>query len=215
MASTVGKKLNLEEQAQTASPGEPVGRGYYVMYVGLGENALRDALNEALQAVGTAIYAQQGDAEGAAEHQHERRIPLPRDIEEALALLEGDGRRNIMNGLHFGPRHLLQELANVGGEALHIAPGALGVEGIEGQRAFAGARYSRDHGHLPEREIERDVFEVILLYAEEPYRGAIFFFRLHQGSSLIVQRGRREGWSRIRRRNCTNSVLSVGLQPTA
>jgi polar amino acid transport system substrate-binding protein len=31
-----------------APTGEPVGKGYYVMYVGLGENALRDALNEAV-----------------------------------------------------------------------------------------------------------------------------------------------------------------------
>ena len=53
--------------------------------------------------------------------------------------------RQAGDGLHVRLLHLVQELAGVGGEALDVAPLALGVEGVEGQAALAGAGGPGDH----------------------------------------------------------------------
>ena len=54
-------------------------------------------------------------------------------------LVDGDGGRKAVDGIHVRLLHLPQKLAGVGGERFHIAALPLGVDGIEGQRAFAGA----------------------------------------------------------------------------
>ena len=54
-------------------------------------------------------------------------------------LLDGDGRAQAVDGIDFGPLHLIQELARIGGKRLHVAALALGVDGVEGERGLAGA----------------------------------------------------------------------------
>ncbi len=54
-------------------------------------------------------------------------------------LLDGDGGAEAVDGIHFGPLHLIQELARVGRERFHVAALAFGVDGVEGERGFAGA----------------------------------------------------------------------------
>ena len=56
------------------------------------------------------------------------------------ALLDGDGGGEAGDGLDVRLLHLLEELAGVGGEALHVAPLAFRVEGVEGEAALARAR---------------------------------------------------------------------------
>ena len=67
---------------------------------------------------------------------------------ERGALLDGDGRGQPRHRLHLRLLHLVQELARVGGEALHVAPLPLRVEGVEGEAALAGAGRAGDH-HQP------------------------------------------------------------------
>jgi hypothetical protein len=54
-----------------------------------------------------------------------------------------------------------QELPRVGGQRLDVAPLALGVDGVEGQRRLARAGQAGDHDQLVPREVEIDVLEVV------------------------------------------------------
>ena len=54
-------------------------------------------------------------------------------------LLDGDGRRESLDGIHVGPLHLVEELAGVSGKRFHIPALALRINGVESQRRFAGA----------------------------------------------------------------------------
>ena len=54
-------------------------------------------------------------------------------------LLDGDRRRQALDQVDVGLLHQLQELARVGGERLDVAPLALGVEGVEGERGLSRA----------------------------------------------------------------------------
>ena len=49
-------------------------------------------------------------------------------------LLDGDRRRKPLDGVHFGPLHLIEELPGVGGKRLDVAPLALGIDGVKRQR---------------------------------------------------------------------------------
>src|SRR5207245_10728796 len=50
-------------------------------------------------------------------------------------LLDGDRRRKPLDGVHFGPLHLIEELPGVGGKRLDVAPLALGIDGVKRQRS--------------------------------------------------------------------------------
>ena len=52
-------------------------------------------------------------------------------------LLDGNGRREALDGVHVRFLHHLQKLAGVGRKALHVAPLPLGIDCIEGQRTLA------------------------------------------------------------------------------
>ena len=67
--------------------------------------------------------------------------------------------------LDIGLLHHLQELARIGGEALHIAPLPFGIDGVERQRALAGARQAGDHDQPVARQIDVDALEVVLARA--------------------------------------------------
>ncbi len=70
--------------------------------------------------------------------------------------------------------HHLEELARVGRQALDVAALALGVDRVEGERGFAGARQAREHHQGVARDLEIDVLEVVLA-------GAPNVDRLHRG----------------------------------
>ena len=48
-------------------------------------------------------------------------------------LFNGDRRGKPLDGIHFGPLHLVKELARVGGKGFDVPPLAFGVEGVERQ----------------------------------------------------------------------------------
>ena len=80
-------------------------------------------------------------------------------------LLDGNGRAQAVDGIHIGPLHLVEKLARIGGKRLHIAPLALGVDGIEGQRRFAGAAQPGDHGEGIARDLDVDILQIVLARA--------------------------------------------------
>ena len=75
-----------------------------------------------------------------------------------VVLLDGDGGADSLDVVHIGLVHALQELPRVGGEALHVAAVALGVDGVEGERGLARAARPRDDDEVLPRELEGDVF---------------------------------------------------------
>ena len=73
---------------------------------------------------------------------------VERGIARGVFLPDGDGGRDAVDLVDVGLFHALQELAGVGGERFDVAPLAFGVDGVEGERGFAGARDTGDDGEL-------------------------------------------------------------------
>ena len=80
-------------------------------------------------------------------------------------LVDGDGRRQALDGVHVGLVHLPQELAGVGGQRLDVAALALGVDRVEGQRRLARAGEPGDDDEAVARQAQGDVLEVVLARA--------------------------------------------------
>jgi hypothetical protein len=76
-------------------------------------------------------------------------------------LLDRNRRRKALDQVHVGLFHQLQELAGVGRERFDVAPLALGVECVEGQRGLAGAGQAGDHRQTVPRQVEVDVLQVM------------------------------------------------------
>ena len=73
---------------------------------------------------------------------------------DRIALLDGDRRRDILDPIHRGLVHPVEELSSVGGKRLDVAALPLRIEGIEGQRTFAGSAQTCHHDPLPQRQVE-------------------------------------------------------------
>ena len=76
-------------------------------------------------------------------------------------LLDGDGGRQTLDHIHIGLVHQLQKLAGVGGQALHIAALALGIQRVKGEAGFARAAQSRNHHQLVAGDVQVDIFQIV------------------------------------------------------
>ena len=76
-------------------------------------------------------------------------------------LFDGDGRRQTLDVVDVGLLHHGEELASVGGERLHVAPLALRVQGVEGQRGLARSGEPGNDHEAVARNVEVDVLEVV------------------------------------------------------
>ena len=81
--------------------------------------------------------------------------------------VDGDGRGDVLDALHLGPVHAVHELPGIGGEGLHVAPLALGVEGVEGEGRLARTAHAGDHRDLVQRDFKVQVLEVVLARADD------------------------------------------------
>jgi hypothetical protein len=80
-------------------------------------------------------------------------------------LLDGDGGRQAVDLVDVRLLHHLEELAGIGRQRLDVAALALGIDRVEGERGFAGARQAGEHHELVARNFEVDVLEVVLARA--------------------------------------------------
>ena len=78
-----------------------------------------------------------------------------------VLLPDGDGRRDAVDLVDRRLLHALEELAGIGRERFDVAPLAFGVDRVERERGFAGARNAGDDGELVVRNREREVLEVV------------------------------------------------------
>src|SRR5437667_12359798 len=83
-------------------------------------------------------------------------------------LLNGDGRRESLDGIHVGPLHLIEKLAGVGGKRFNIAALALGINGVACSRRFSRAALSGDHRTAVTGELDRYALQVVLAAAAMP-----------------------------------------------
>ncbi len=77
-------------------------------------------------------------------------------------LLDGDGGREPLDGVNVRLVHDAQELAGVGGERFDVPPLSFGVQRVERERRFPGARDARDDDELVPGDGDADIFEVVL-----------------------------------------------------
>ena len=77
-------------------------------------------------------------------------------------LLDGNGRAEPFDRVDVGALDLVEKLAGIGRKRLDIAALALGIDGVEGERALAGAGESGDHGEGVARDAHVDVAQVML-----------------------------------------------------
>ncbi len=77
-------------------------------------------------------------------------------------LLDGDRRAQAVDAVHIGPLHLVEELARVSRQRLHVAALPLGINGVEGERRLARAAQAGDNGQSIARNLDADVLQVVL-----------------------------------------------------
>ena len=83
------------------------------------------------------------------------------------ALFERDGGGQPFDEVHVGLLQLVEELPGVGGKALDVAAAALGVEGVEGEAAFARTARPREHDQLAARERQAEILQIMLARAAD------------------------------------------------
>ena len=76
-------------------------------------------------------------------------------------LLDGDGGGEAVHVIDVGFFDALEELAGVGGEGFDVAALAFGVDGVEGERGFAGAGDAADDGEGVVGDVDVDALEVV------------------------------------------------------
>src|SRR5438094_700352 len=89
------------------------------------------------------------------------------------ALVDRDRRQDARDALDARLLHPIEELAGVGREALDIAPLALGVEHVEGERGLPGPRHARHHRDGLERHPDVDALQVVLAGTDDLDRGLV------------------------------------------
>ena len=82
-------------------------------------------------------------------------------------LLDGNGRRQAVDLVDVRLLHHFQKLPGVGGQALDIAALAFRIDGVEGERGFAGAGQPGEHHQAVARNIEIDILEIVLARAAD------------------------------------------------
>ncbi len=83
-------------------------------------------------------------------------------IVACASLLDGNGRREPLDGLHLGFVHLADELAGIGGQGFHVAALPLGVDRVESERRFARAAHAGDDDETVPGDVQADILEVVL-----------------------------------------------------
>jgi hypothetical protein len=71
-------------------------------------------------------------------------------------------RRQALDQVDVRLAHQLKELARIGRQAFDVTSLALGIDGVERQRALARARQPGEHDQLTARNVHADVFQIVL-----------------------------------------------------
>ena len=80
-------------------------------------------------------------------------------------LLDRDRRRQAVDLVDIRLLHHLEELPRIGRQAFDIAPLALGIDRVEGERRLARSRKAREDDELVARDRQVDVLQIVLARA--------------------------------------------------
>ena len=89
---------------------------------------------------------------------------------DRVALLDRDGRTDVLRGIEGRRREEFQELADVRAERLDVAALPFGVQRVEDQGGFARAAEARDHDQLADRDVDVEALQVVLADAAKADR---------------------------------------------
>ena len=78
-----------------------------------------------------------------------------------ILLANRDCRRDAAHFIHVWLVHPLEKLARVSRQRFDVAPLALGIDRVEGERRFARTADARHYSHLIYGNRERDVLEIV------------------------------------------------------
>jgi len=81
------------------------------------------------------------------------------------ALLNAHSGREAGDEIHFGARHLFDKLARVGAHGVEEATLAFSEDDVESERAFAGTADAGHDDELAARDLDGDIFEIVLARA--------------------------------------------------
>ena len=83
-------------------------------------------------------------------------------IRPSASLFDRDRRREAFDEIDVRFFHLVEELPGVSGQALHVAPLSLGVEGVEGERRLSRAAQARDNDQFFPWNFNVEILEIVL-----------------------------------------------------
>ena len=84
-----------------------------------------------------------------------------------IGLIDGNRGRDPVDSVHQRLVHAIQELPCIGGKCLDVTSLPFGIQGIENQRGLSRPADAGDHDQLIEREIEIEIFQVVLAGAAD------------------------------------------------
>ena len=86
---------------------------------------------------------------------------------DGVALMQGDGRKNILYGVHIRLVHAVHELAHVRGKGFHITPLAFRIQRVHGQTCFPRSGRSRHHRQPPQGNVHIHILQIMLTGAAD------------------------------------------------
>ena len=131
-------------------------------------------------------------------------------------LLDRNRRRQPVDLVDIGLLHHLQELPRIGRQRLDVAALAFGIDGVERERGFAGARQAREHHQLVARNFDVDVFQIVLARAangdrtQADWRMLASAFKISSMSAFPGARKTQEGRVAGKRSDASDRARNIG-----
>ena len=105
-------------------------------------------------------------------------------IAGARSLLNRNRRRQTLQVIRVRFGHLLEELAGIRRQRLHVPPLTLGIDRVERQRALPRPAQASDDHQFVSRDVQMDPFEVVLASPTNSYE---LLFLVQNLNSLILE----------------------------
>ena len=86
---------------------------------------------------------------------------------DGVALMQGDGRKNVLHGIHVRLVHTVHELAHVRGKGFHITPLPFRIQRVHGQTRFPRSGRSRHHCQPPQGNVHIHILQIMLTGAAD------------------------------------------------